>query len=58
MLSRLEHPNIVKYFDSCLYRKNIEDKPETQPVDPKEESPKIISEIHIYMEYMNKGSIR
>ena len=58
MLSRLEHPNIVKYFDSCLYRKKIEDKPEAHPTDPEEEGPEIVSEIHIYMEYMNQGSIR
>ena len=40
MLSKLNHPNIVKYYDSCVF---------------------ILSdthEIHIYMEYMNQGSIR
>lgn len=40
MLTKLEHPNIVKYHDSCLH---VEDKG--------------LTEIHIYMEYMNQGSI-
>jgi len=39
MLSKLTHPNIVKYYDSCVFCK--EDT----------------NEIHIYMEYMNQGSI-
>jgi serine/threonine protein kinase len=39
VLTKLEHPNIVKYYDSCLH------------VSPH------LTEIHIYMEYMNQGSI-
>lgn len=40
MLTNLNHPNIVKYHDSCLHLEN--DTPQ----------------IHIYMEYMNQGSIK
>lgn len=44
MLSKLEHPNIVKYYDWCITRQTVEDKPS--------------AEMLIYMEYMNQGSIR
>ena len=42
MLTNLHHPNIVKYFDSCLNKGEDDGS----------------HEIHIYMEYMNQGSIR
>ena len=44
MLSKLEHPNIVKYYDWCITRQEIDNKP--------------TAEMLIYMEYMNQGSIR
>ena len=46
MLSNLEHPNIVKHYDSCV-----------KYFGPEDGDPDAI-EIQIYMEYMNQGSVR
>lgn len=43
MLTKLQHDNIVKYYDSCLCTNVVEGQ--------------TTKEIQIYMEYMNQGSL-